>query len=77
MKAMKRNKMNPRRTKRVGEGETLVGYDSAAERLNISVRTLQKLVKSGECPHVRIGRKVFFTEGILVEFIESCIRGEE
>lgn len=58
---------------RVNANEKLMTYQEASKRLGISVRTLQKRVKSGDAPHVRIGRKVFFTEGLLIEYINSCI----
>jgi len=60
---------------RINANERLIPYQEASKRLGISVRTLQKRVKSGDAPHVRIGRKVYFTEGLLIEYINSCVEG--
>lgn len=62
---------------RINANERLITYKEAAERIGISVRTLSKRVKNGDVPHVRIGRKVFFTEGLLIEYINKCIEGGE
>jgi len=47
-------------------------YKEAANYLGVSERTLQKWVKLGTVPHYRIGRKVYFEESRLLEFVESC-----
>ena len=60
---------------RIPAGVQLLTYQDASMRLGISVRTLQKRVKSGDVAHVRLGRKVYFTEELLIEYIESCIHG--
>ena len=52
-----------------------MSYDEAALFLDVSKRTLQKRVKAGTVPHYRIGHRVYFSEGQLLEWIESCKRG--
>ncbi|QQV04133.1 MULTISPECIES: helix-turn-helix domain-containing protein [Chryseobacterium] len=44
-------------------------YDSAdvKQLLKISDRTLQRLRKSGEIPHIRIGRKIFYPRSFFTE----------
>ena len=44
-------------------------YDSAdvKQLLKISDRTLQRLRKSGEIPHIRIGRKIFYPKSFFSE----------
>jgi hypothetical protein len=43
-----------------GIGPLLVGADKAAGLMSISPRKLWSLTKSGEVPHVRIGRRVMY-----------------
>lgn len=42
-----------------------------AEYLNVPPRTLYAWVKAGLIPHLRIGRRVFFREDSLEEFLSS------
>ena len=62
--------------RQVSAGEPLLTYQQSAERLGVSVRALYELAKAGIIPHVRIGRKVFFTEGFLLDYINQCVRGK-
>ncbi len=43
-----------------------------AERLGIAVCTLRSLCKKNRITFRRIGAKVFFTQGDIDEFLESC-----
>lgn len=40
--------------------QTLLGYSAAAERLGVSVRTLESAVAGKQIPCVRIGKRVWF-----------------
>lgn len=44
-------------------------YDSVdvKQLLKISDRTLQRLRKSGEIPHIRIGKKIFYSKSFFTE----------
>jgi excisionase family DNA binding protein len=53
--------------------ERLLTYKEAAEIIGVSVRTLQKLVGSGDIACVRLGRKVRFTERFLIDYINRCV----
>ena len=44
--------------------------------LGISVRTLRKLVKQGEIPHLRIGRLLRFDPNALKRWIEAKVRSQ-
>ena len=50
----------------------LYSYAEAGKLLRLSVRTLQSQVKAGALRCVRIRRRVYFTEGQLLDFVESC-----
>jgi len=54
----------------------LYTYPEAGKLLRLTVRTLQSQVKSGELRCVRIGRRVYFTDIQLLDWVESCRRGE-
>ncbi len=43
----------------------------AAQRLGISVVTLDREVAKRRMPHLRIGRRVLFTEQLLTQYIEQ------
>lgn len=60
---------------RIPANVQLLTYQDASKRLGVSVRTLQKRVKSGDVAHVRLGRKVYFTEELLIEYIQASIKG--
>jgi excisionase family DNA binding protein len=51
-------------------------YGQTATFLGVSKRTLGEWVKSGAVPHYKVGRRVYFDEGQLFEWLESCRRGE-
>ena len=52
--------------------EILLEKDAVAKRLSISERTVERLVASGELPHIRISpRRIRFTQEIVDEFIEQ------
>ena len=76
---MKRNKKKLRE-QRGTITQALAGkmdYDQAALFLGVSRRTLGKWVKAGAVPHYKIGRRVYFDEGQLFLWIESCRHGGE
>ena len=45
-----------------------------ARRLGIPVYRAYMLVESGQIPHRRIGRRVYFTEGDVEAFVSSLAR---
>jgi excisionase family DNA binding protein len=47
----------------------------AAKALGISDRTLFTLTKSGDVPHIRIGRRIMYPRTSLVEWIEQRSAG--
>ena len=51
-------------------------YGEASKLLRLSVRTLQHYVKSGKLRCERVGRRVYFTDIQLLDWVESCRRGE-
>ena len=42
----------------------------------LSEHTLRKMVKSGECPYIKSGRKVLINYGALIEMLEEKSRSE-
>jgi len=51
-------------------------YPEAAQRLGVSVSTLERLASAGKVSRLKIGGKVYFTEASLLEYMESCRRGQ-
>ncbi len=49
----------------------LLTRQESAERLNQSVRTVDKLIESGELPAVRIGRSIRIRPSAIEYFIEA------
>jgi excisionase family DNA binding protein len=49
----------------------LLTRPEAAEALSLSVRMIDELVKTGDLPHVKIGRSVRFRPSALEYFIEA------
>lgn len=49
----------------------------AARKLGVSVVTLDREVKNNNMPHVRIGRRVLFTQILLENYIERSTKGGE
>ena len=47
-------------------------YDNTALFLGVSVRTLRRWVRAKAIPFYRIGRKVYFEEAELLEWIANC-----
>ena len=54
---------------------TLLTYQETAPRLRISISALQKLNARKEIRCVRVGRKVFFTEALIAEYINEQTQG--
>ena len=50
----------------------LLTLAEVAERLRLSRRTVERLVKAGRIRPVRIGRRVLVTERELAAFVASC-----
>ena len=71
----------PTRSRRSGPGVAmrplLLGTRRAAAVLGLSERTLWRLTKSGEVPHVRIGRRVLYDPDDLRAWVESLKKPEE
>jgi excisionase family DNA binding protein len=44
----------------------------AAEKLGISLNTLNRYKNLGKIPHRKIGDRVLFTDGDLAAFLDSC-----
>ena len=55
----------------MGEAERLYSRKQACERLNCSLSTLERLIKFGEIPIVRMGRKILIRESALERWIEA------
>jgi excisionase family DNA binding protein len=55
----------------MGEPERLYSRRQACERLNCSLSTLERLIKQGELPIVRMGRKILIRESTLERWIEA------
>jgi excisionase family DNA binding protein len=55
----------------MGEPERLYSRKQACERLNCSLSTLERLIRQGEIPVVRMGRKVLIRESALEHWIEA------
>lgn len=47
-------------------------YDNTALFLGVSVRTLRRWVRSKTIPFYRIGRRVYFEEAELLDWIANC-----
>jgi excisionase family DNA binding protein len=55
----------------MGEPEPLYTRKQACERLNCSLSTLERLIRRGEIPVVRMGRKILIRESALERWIEA------
>jgi excisionase family DNA binding protein len=55
----------------MGEPERLYTRKQACERLNCSLSTLERLIRRGEIPVVRMGRKILIRESALERWIEA------
>ena len=55
----------------VADEGPLLDYTAAAERLNVSVKYLQKQVQHRQVPHVRLGTHVRFSEADLAEIVAA------
>jgi excisionase family DNA binding protein len=55
----------------MGETEPLYTRKEACVRLHCSISTLEKLIRQGELPVVRIGRKILLRESTLQAYIEA------
>jgi len=47
-------------------------YNATALFLGVSMRTIKRWVKDEAIPHYRIGRRVYFDESRLFEWIGDC-----
>ena len=74
MKRMKKKKEAKTTTVRVQLPANMHSYGEASKLLRLSVRTLQHYVKKGYLHCERIGRRVYFTDVQLLDFVESCRR---
>lgn len=43
----------------------------AAQKLNLSKHQTYQLIKAGKLPHIRLGKKIGFTDEIIAEIIRS------
>jgi excisionase family DNA binding protein len=55
----------------MGEPERLYTRKQSRERLNCSLSTLERLIRRGEIPVVRMGRKILIRESALERWIEA------
>jgi len=55
----------------MGEPERLYTRKESCVRLHCSLSTLEKLIRQGELPVVRMGRKILLRESTLQHWIES------
>jgi len=55
--------------------EPLWTLDDMTQFLRVSKTTLFRMVKKGEVPHVRIGRKIYFVKDAVQGWIEAKQRG--
>ncbi len=55
----------------MGEPERLYTRKQSCERLNCSLSTLERLIRRGEIPVVRMGRKILIRESALERWIEA------
>jgi excisionase family DNA binding protein len=55
----------------MGEPERLYSRKEAIQRLNCSLSTLERLIRHGEIPVVRMGRKILIRESALERWIEA------
>ena len=55
----------------MGEPERLYSRKEAIQRLNCSLSTLERLIRQGELPIVRMGRKILIRESALERWIEA------
>lgn len=55
------------------EGEPLLDYAAAAERLNVSVKYLQTQVQRRKVPHRRLGSRVRFAESDIAAIIAASL----
>ena len=53
--------------------QPLLNREEAAQLLQISVRTLDKLTKAKQIPHLRVGRQVRFPIAALNEWMQESI----
>ena len=49
-----------------------MGYPETAQRLGVSVSTLERLVRAGKVSRVKVGGRACFTEAFLLEYLEEC-----
>jgi len=49
----------------------VMSVQEAADFLHIGLRTLQRLVERRDVPHVRIGRKLLFLRGSLMDWLKD------
>ncbi|GAA2237376.1 hypothetical protein GCM10010401_06910 [Rarobacter faecitabidus] len=54
----------------LASSETISPAD-AGRRLGRTARTMTDMARSGEIPHVRIGRSIRFTEQIIADYIAA------
>ena len=55
----------------MGEPERLYTRKQSCERLNCSLSTVERLIRRGEIPVVRMGRKILIRESALERWIEA------
>jgi excisionase family DNA binding protein len=55
----------------MGEPERLYTRKQSCKRLNCSLSTLERLIRRGEIPVVRMGRKILIRESALERWIEA------
>jgi excisionase family DNA binding protein len=55
----------------MSSGEEILTLDQAAAYLQISRATLYRLIKSGEIPGRRVGRRYRFSRRALLEWVEE------
>ena len=53
--------------------DSLLTYQEAAERLRIHPITLTRYANAGKIDHLKIGKRVFFTEKQLEDFLTNSV----
>ncbi len=62
--------MNSHENDRTPQPPLLLSIKQAAQALSLCERTIWDLVKKGELPHVKVGRRVLFSPASLQSWIE-------
>lgn len=57
--------------KQAGRGIQLLTVDQTAERLTVSPRTVGRMYRSGQIPHVRVRGRVLIKEADIEKYIQN------